>query len=178
MKSLVLTMLLILSAAPAYAHKLKVFVTAEGGQVVGSVYFAGGDPAPSLQGQVLSADGQTVATITTDGDGGFRYTPPDGKAYRLHFQSADGHMAEAMIGAASAAAIATAPNPGANTTAMDEAALETALARQLRPLRQQIDALDGRTRLSDLIGGVGFIFGLFGCFAWVAAQRKAKASKP
>ena len=166
-----LALALSLTATPAWAHKMKLFVTAEGNEVVGTLYFAGGDKAIGVKGEVLAADGHVVAPLTTDSLGGFRYSPPDAKAYRLHFQSADGHMAEAMIGAASSAEIRPSATPGLGAP-LSDAALDAAIARQLRPLREQIDSLDGRTRLSDLIGGAGFIFGLFGCFAWVQARRR------
>ena len=171
-----LAVLLSLGATPALAHKMKVFVTAEGSEVVGTVYFSGGDKARDVDGVVLNASGALVGSLRTDGEGGFRYAPPDGNAYRLRFQSGDGHMAEAAIGASSAAQTVRPAAPAAAMAAapLDSTALETALARQLRPLREQVDALESRTRLSDIVGGIGFIFGLFGCAAWLATRRKEK----
>lgn len=166
MKRILCTLCLLLACtSPAQAHKLKLFVTSEGGQVTGSLYFAGGGKAGQLDGLVLDTAGQVVARLRTGDDGAFSFTPPDGAAYRIRFESADGHMAEASIGAAP---IEHAPIAGA---APD---LEIALARQLRPLREQVDALENRTRLSDIIGGIGLIFGLFGCYAWIAARRKER----
>lgn len=164
MKKVLCALFLLLACAnPAQAHKLKLFVTSEGGQVTGSLYFAGGGKAGRVDGQVLDFAGQVVARVRTGDDGSFGFTPPDGAAYRIRFESADGHMAEAGIGAAPIEIVPVA------STAPD---LEVALARQLRPLREQIDALENRTRLSDIIGGIGAIFGLFGCYAWIAARRK------
>jgi nickel transport protein len=171
MKALLIVALLMLSASPAWAHKLKLFVSAEGGEMVGSAYFAGGGKAVGLSGQVIDAAGTVIASVHTDENGRFRYTPPDGRAYLIRFESGDGHMAEARIGAASVAET-TAP---VLTPASDNAALEVALARQLRPLREQIDALESRARLSDIIGGIGFIFGIFGCFTWVNARRQVRS---
>lgn len=165
MKTILCALCLLLACTgPAQAHKLKLFVTSEGGQVSGSLYFAGGGKAGQLDGHVLDAGGQVVARLRTGDDGAFSFTPPDGAAYRIRFETADGHMAEAGIGAAPAAI-----SPAIASTAPD---LDAALARQLRPLREQIDALENRIRLSDIIGGIGFIFGLFGCYAWIAARRK------
>ncbi|MBR9973152.1 hypothetical protein [Magnetospirillum sulfuroxidans] len=170
MKALLIAAVLIMSASPAWAHKLKLFVSAEGGEMVGSAYFAGGGKAAGLSGHVIDAAGTVIASVHTDENGAFRYTPPDGRAYLIRFESGDGHMAEARIGAA---AMAEAPPP-ALTPASDMATLELALARQLRPLREQIDALESRARLSDIIGGIGFIFGIFGCFAWLSARRRGQ----
>ena len=173
MKRALLTLALLLAAAPAHAHKLKLFVSLEGAVAVGTAYFAGGGKAAGLDGRVLDSDGTAIATLRTDAEGAFRFTPPDGRAYRIRFESGDGHMAEATIGAAAAApAIAAAPT--AVAAPVDNTALEAAIASQLTPLRQQIDALDSRARLSDIVGGLGLIFGLFGGYAWIASRRRDK----
>lgn len=161
--------LLLACTGPALAHKLKLFVTGEGGQVIGSLYFAGGGKAGQLDGLVLDTTGQVVTRLRTGDDGSFRFTPPDGGLYRIRFETADGHMAETSIGSATPPPLA-APAPAAIATPD----LDAALARQLRPLREQIDALESRARLSDIIGGIGFIFGLFGCYAWIVAWRKSR----
>ncbi|KAF0220947.1 MAG: hypothetical protein FD176_3274 [Rhodospirillaceae bacterium] len=163
--------LLLVCASPALAHKLKLFVTGEGGQVVGSLYFAGGGKAGQLDGLVLDSTGQVVARLRTGDDGSFRFTPPDGGLYRIRFETADGHMAETSIGTSAPSLPATSAAIPAAVATPD---LDAALARQLRPLREQIDALESRARLSDIIGGIGFIFGLFGCYAWITAWRKSR----
>ena len=120
---------------PALAHKLKVFAAVEGGDIVGSAYFAGGGKAMEVEGQVIAGDG---------------------------------HVAEATLGVDE---IAQAP---ANAAPANTADIEAAVARQIIPLRKQIDAMEERARFSDIMGGLGTIFGLFGIAAWVQAHRKTK----
>lgn len=153
---------LFLAASPAYAHKLKLFVSQEGGEVTGKVYFAGGGAAAELGGQVLNAQGKVVATLRSDADGRFRFTPPGAGAFHIRFESGDGHMAEAVLGDHAAP---LSPAPAANQD------LEAAIARQLTPLKEQLDRMESRARLSDIIGGIGLIAGLFGAYAWVASRR-------
>lgn len=153
----------LLAASPAYAHKLKLFVTQEGTEISGKTYFAGGGAAPELDGQVMDAHGQVVATLRTDAEGRFRFTPPQGDGLRIRFESGDGHMAEAVLGQ-------TAPSAQtANAAAPD---VDAAIARQLTPLREQLDRMESRARLSDIVGGVGMIIGVFGAYAWIASRRK------
>lgn len=172
MKSLFLAAALVVAASPAQAHKLKLFVSAEGAEMVGTAYFAGGGKAAGLEGHLIDAEGRVVANLRTDAEGGFRVTPPDGRAYRVRFESGDGHMAETAFGGSAGAA----PPPSAVSTSgaavADSAQLEAAIARQLTPLRQQLDAMDSRARLSDIVGGVGLIVGLFGFWAWWQARRR------
>lgn len=180
MKVLVLTAALLLAATPAWAHKLKVFAAAEGAQIVGTAYFAGGGKAQNSAGRLLAADGSVVAEFHTDGDGAFRLGVTSRQDYRVAVDSGDGHVAEAHVAAAelpeslpvggTAVAAPVQAVPAAQPTPATDA-VELAVARQLLPLRQQIDALEERTRFSDIMGGIGTIFGICGLYAWFASRR-------
>lgn len=169
---------LMLSTAPALAHKLKVFAAAEGADIVGTAYFAGGGKAVGSVGRVLAPDQSLIATFTTDDQGGFRFAVSARQDYTISVDSGDGHVAQTIVaaielpaslpaGLSSAVAVAE-PAPESSSAALD---VEAAVARQIRPLRQQIDAMEERARFSDIMGGIGTIFGLFGIAAWVAARR-------
>lgn len=166
MRHLLLAAALILTITPAWAHKLKVFAAAESGAIVGTAYFAGGGKAMDSAGQVLGADGSVIASFRTDAEGGFRVPVAERRDYRVSVDSGDGHVAEALIPADDMPASGA---PAATSTAADP--VEAAVARQILPLRRQLDALEERTRFSDIMGGIGTIFGLFGIVAWIAARR-------
>ncbi len=183
MKPVVLIAALTLASTPAWAHKLKVFAAAEGARIVGTAYFAGGGKAQNSSGRLLAADGSVVAEFRTDSNGAFRLEVGSRQDYRVAVDSGDGHVAEARVAAAELpetlpASGTAAPAPVQAVPAAQPApatdAVELAVARQLLPLRQQIDALEERTRFSDIMGGVGTIFGAFGIYAWIAARRNRK----
>jgi nickel transport protein len=172
---------LVLLAAPARAHKLKLFATVEGADIVGEAYFAGGDKAMTVPGRLLGADGTLVAGFTTGEDGSFRLTVPRREDYAIRVESGDGHAADFTIHAAEfppslppgkAAAPVDAVPQGSPAAPGDTTALEAAMARQIRPLREQLDSYEDRLRLHDLLGGIGTIFGLFGCYAWLQSRRR------
>lgn len=179
MRAFVLAAALTLAATPALAHKLKVFAGSEGAAIVGTAYFAGGGKAQQADGRLLGPDGAVLAQFQTDGDGGFRLPVPLRQDYRIHVDSGDGHVAETVVSAAEfptslpagGASPAAAPSALA-TIAADP--VEAAVARQILPLRMQIDAMEERARFSDIMGGIGTIFGLFGVGAWIAARRGRK----
>jgi nickel transport protein len=54
-----------------------------------------------------------------------------------------------------------------------EAAIERAVARQIRPLREQLIAAEDRIRLQDILGGIGFIMGLTGLALWLTSRRRS-----
>ena len=55
------------------------------------------------------------------------------------------------------------------------ALINRAVARQVGPLRAEINAYRNDVRMSDILGGIGIIIGIFGVGAWVVARRQSKA---
>lgn len=55
------------------------------------------------------------------------------------------------------------------------ALINRAVARQVGPLRAEINAYRNDVRMSDILGGIGIIIGIFGVGAWVVAHRQSKA---
>ena len=181
------------AAAPASAHKVRLFAAAEGALVSGYGYFSGGDRA---QGVVVTAEagGTVVYSGVTADDGTFSFTATRRTDHLIKLDAGDGHAASFTLRAAelpeslpeslpglpssdSAAAPppVSAPVKTAAQPALDDVRLaelvERAVARQVRPLREQLDAYEETTRWRDAVGGIGFIVGLAG-LAYGAAARK------
>jgi len=54
-----------------------------------------------------------------------------------------------------------------------QAAVETAVARQLQPLREQLEGYESKVRLHDVLAGIGYIFGVSGvAFYFLGRSRK------
>ncbi|MEQ8393313.1 MAG: hypothetical protein RIB30_20190 [Thalassospira sp.] len=51
--------------------------------------------------------------------------------------------------------------------------INRAVARQIGPLRQEVNSYRNDVRMSDILGGIGVIIGIFGVCAWVVARRQA-----
>jgi nickel transport protein len=58
------------------------------------------------------------------------------------------------------------------------AAIEKAVARQVRPLREALAQSQARAQLQDVLGGIGYILGVAGLGIWwtVRQKRRAQAS--
>lgn len=173
----------LLAAWPAAAHKLKVFAAAEGSVVTGHVYYFGGGRAVGVEVIVTAPSGKVAARLRTDAEGAFRFALTHPGEHRISVQSGDGHAAGTTVAAIAAAAPATAP-PAAAMPAEESsqaavppdaaAVIEAAVARQVRPLREQIDAWQERVFWRDVLGGIGFIVGLAGLAYGLTARRERK----
>ena len=197
--SLALLALLVLGAGGAQAHRLNVFAYAEGATIIGSAYFSGGGAPAGAEVTVYGPDGAELGRTATDGDGAFAFDATARVDHRITVATQDGHTAEFLVAAselldglpaadtgpaasvhrADATSSATARSAGespAAVAAIDDAALEAlvsqAVQRQVRPLREQLLACGDRIGLQDIIGGIGYIVGIFGIAAYVLSLRR------
>ncbi|MEJ2590269.1 MAG: hypothetical protein P8178_02520 [Candidatus Thiodiazotropha sp.] len=186
----------LLAASPVYAHRLKVFATAEGARIEGTAYFAGGGKASGAQVSVLDAQGRQLASLTPDDQGAFSYTATRRMDYQIVADTRDGHRASWTVRASELPAALPAPadgdkpstpqatarpqQPSAATASPPDAALdsemvalvERAVARQVRPLREELEAYGDRVRLHDILGGFGYIAGIAGLGLWWRSRRR------
>lgn len=198
-RSMLLTLALAL-APPALAHKLKVFAFAEGDRIQGSAYFVGGAKASGASILIQDDTGQRLATLTPDSEGRFSYRVLQPVDHLIVALGADGHRAEWRVSAAElAGAFPSTPQPDSASAADDArqahdtqppqtapvhasatdpalmAAIEQSVARQIRPLREQLIALDERIRLQDILGGIGYILGLTGLALWWRRRKTGES---
>lgn len=163
--------LLLLGAAPAFAHKIKLFAAAEGMSVSGYAYFSGGARAQGADIAAHVGDRQ-VFSGKTDDQGAFRFTTTEAADHRLTVDSGDGHTAGFTLKAEELGKAAASITDNEQLAAL----VEQAVARQIRPLREQLDAFQESARLRDALGGLGFIIGLGGLAYGLDQRRKAQRS--
>lgn len=175
-RSLAVVLLLagLVAAGPAWAHKMKIFATIEGDAIVGSAYFSPGGRVQDAE-TILSIGGEDVARTRTGEDGSFRFALTRPGPYRIAVDGGDGHAAFFIL--ADSASPATPAPLSTPSSAVSDTALEQAIARQIRPLREQIDAYEEKIRLHDILGGLGIIAGLAGVAFGLSERRKRRASE-
>jgi nickel transport protein len=146
--------------------------------------------------------GRELLTGQTDDQGKFSFKIPAAAAaekmdLKIVTEAAMGHRGEWLLKADSylggakpasgpapapeapitPASTATPATPAAKTANLDqqalEAALNKALERQLAPIREKLSELTvHRTSLPDILGGIGYILGFFGLWAYFQSKRK------
>jgi nickel transport protein len=174
--------LVLLCAAPALAHRIHLF--ASGGTVIeGSAYFSGGGALASATVRVTAPNGVRLGEVRTDAAGRFTFRPAHRCDHVFVVEMGDGHRAECTVPAAELPSDLPSlpgapPPPPAEPSGQPEPAdpsareLERAVARAVRPLREQIDRLEHRLRFRDVLGGLGYIAGLTGLAFYVLAVRR------
>ncbi|MBR9762080.1 MAG: cobalt ABC transporter permease [Rhodobacteraceae bacterium] len=174
--------------APALAHKVIASVFPSGSAIEGELGFSNGDMAAGQEVLVLGPDGGELGRVTTDADGFFLFTPTEPVAHRFRADLGAGHVADVtmqaaevahLLGLAPGASTPDAPPPGDSGTpgalsSAQQAEIATLLRDELRPLRREIAAYREKNDLQSILGGIGYIFGLFGLSFYIAARRRLK----
>ncbi len=162
-KAFVLTILSALCAVSgdAAAHSLNLFVHGSNdGTVAGNAYFTGGDPARNLTVRVEDSKGNVLDETATDAEGNFSYkADPSFGAIKFVVSTDDGHRAAASV---------QFNMPPASPTG---AAAATAPTSDIAVLHEAIQKLESRLWLRDVIGGIGYIFGIAGLWALLKTRR-------
>jgi nickel transport protein len=58
------------------------------------------------------------------------------------------------------------------------ALVESAVSRQVRPVLERLEAMDGSLQLRDIISGICMIFGLAGIALWIVSRKHNDRLKP
>jgi len=188
----ILLIVLALLAFPisAMAHNVISSVFPAGTNIEGEIGFSNGEMAIDQLVEVFDQDGNKLGEAVTDQDGFFLYTPTAPVTHVFRANLGAGHVAEmtmpddevaAIMGVAAPEPAATAETPsepaaGAVTVAAltdeERAAIAEIVRTEMRPLRQEITAYKNHNNFQTILGGIGYIVGLFGLGFYLAARRK------
>ncbi|WP_305970622.1 MULTISPECIES: cobalt ABC transporter permease [unclassified Mameliella] len=174
--------------APALAHKVIAAVFPSGSAIEGEIGFSNGDMATDQPVEVYGPDGALLGETVTDANGFFIFEPTEPVAHTFRADLGAGHLAKVtmpaeevarILGVAApepaAPAAATAPAaPGVALSDADRAEIARIVRDEMRPLRREIAAYREKNDLQTILGGMGYILGLFGLGFYIAARRQLK----
>ena len=181
----------------ALAHRVNLFAWVEGGTVLTESKFSGGAKARGARMTATDkATGALIASGTTDGEGAWSFALTDearkaahdivividaGEGHRNEWTVPAGDFAPSSAGESPVREAASAAQPAATasgeaaaslTEAQIEAAVSRALDARLAPVMRALaeNASQG-PKLSEIVGGIGWLVGLFGIAAYFRRKR-------
>ncbi len=196
-----LACILLMVPSTAWAHKVNVFAYVEGDTVVTESYFNDGRRCRDSLIEVFDAEGGKLLEGKTDAEGRFSFRPPVRSDLLIRLTAAMGHRAEYIVPAIElpgtmpgvppsaqeppgssieSATEISLPEPiakeptGQRQPAQTdvEALVERAVARQIAPIRRELEEYRDERRVSDIVGGIGYIIGLMGVVLYFHARRR------
>ena len=193
--------------ATAQAHKVNVFAYVDGPNLVLDCFFSKSDKVNKGAVSVLdAASGEVLARGVTDEKGALTLPVPQealatGHDLKVLLKAGEGHQSDTLIrasefaglrpAAASAKPVAKTPDrPAAKTlaaapaapAAIDEALLtrivEQAVDSRMGPVKRLLlESAQKGPGPTEIVGGIGYIVGLFGVAAFIASRRKDRGGK-
>lgn len=186
---------LFLISSPAWAHRVNIFALVEGNEILVECGFNRSQKVKGGQVEVFNAaSGERLLSGTTDTQGQFRFPiPPQalkaGQDLRIHINAGEGHQNDWTVAAAefmaapktsvssplplvspvlsSAAPAPTVPGGNWATPADVERIVNIALDARLTPVKRILaEQVEAGPDLKDIIGGIGWIFGIVGVAAY------------
>lgn len=201
---MLLTLLLLATPAMAHKVVISAWALGEEieGEVG---FSSGEMTAPGTRVEILGPDGEIFGEVAVDDDGLFRFRPTQAVPHTLRANLGAGHVAEMTLAVDELPEIATPvpetvadgdspqegkmaadsaepsdgaqPAPAASAVQPDalENLIATAVQREMRPLRRELTRLRESQRVHDVLGGLGYIAGIFGLLFFVQARRQHRA---
>ena len=189
-------------AAVSSAHKVNVFAYVDGDSIYSESGYSRSRRVNKGVVEVHdAASGKLLLTGTTDEEGRYSFAIPaearEGKMdLLLVLKAGEGHQAEWTVkydefgaggdapaeaetpataeSAAPAAAAPAAPATTAAAAPVDTAAIKAVVHSELAPVKQMLaEMYDSGPGVTEILGGIGYIFGLFGVAAYMKSRKSA-----
>jgi nickel transport protein len=172
-----------------WAHKVNVFAWVEGDMVLVEGYYPGGKKAQNSLVEIYNGAGVKLLEGRTNQKGEFSFKIPAHEDLRIVLTASMGHKNDFTIKAGDVGGseppsqkpvpkigetIAASPS---TTVDMDqlEVMIDQALDRKLEPMIKLIRSTRKEgPGVTEIIGGIGYIFGLFGLLMYFRSRSRSK----
>jgi nickel transport protein len=178
--------ILIGSHGQALAHKVTIFAWVEGDTIFTESKFSGGKKAINAPVVIFDKDGKKLLEGKTDNKGEFSFKIPKVTDLRIVLNAAMGHKAEWMIPESEireagpivdkkSDAEPSGPISVGLSKEEVQKIVEDSLDKKLRPIvRMMTESKNTKPSLTEIIGGIGYIFGLMGVALYFKNRSKKR----
>jgi nickel transport protein len=182
---LLTAIILIGSHVPALAHKVMIFAWVEGDTVFTESKFSGGKKVLNAPVVIFDKEGKKLLEGKTDNKGEFSFKIPKVTDLRIVLNAAMGHKAEwtipesEILEAGDIVEKKSARASGPLTVGLSkeevQKIVEDSLDKKLRPIvRMMTESKNTKPSLTEIIGGIGYIFGLMGVALYFMNRGKKR----
>ena len=171
----------------AFAHKVNIFAYVEGDKVYTESYFNDGKKCINSKIEVFDNQENKLLEGLTNAEGEFSFeVPQEDGDLKLVLTASMGHRAEYIISADELGDTVgsikekfeepvSVVSPEVSSLDLKEiqSLLEDALDKKLEPILREIKrSQEHKISPTEIIGGIGYIFGIFGIIAYFLSRKK------
>ncbi len=186
-----LTLLLLMPASVVFAHKVNIFAYAEGDTVYTESYFSDGTKVKGGIVEVYDSQGTKLLEGKTDESGEFDFKLPKKDDLKIVLLASLGHKNSYTLSADELAGIIAAEKPQEPESRESEVKevmqvdleqikriIDSSLDEKLKPIMRQLTkAQQKKVSFTEVIGGIGYIFGIMGIILYFASKKKKGEKK-
>ena len=180
-------LIIIMINISAFAHKVNIFAYVEREKIYTESYFNDGKKCVDSKIEVFDNQENKLLEGITDDEGAFSFEIPPGDGdLKLVLTASMGHRAEYIIQTDELGNIkglieekieepVSAVSPEVSSFDLKEiqSLIEDALDEKLKPVMREIKkSQEDRISPTEIIGGIGYIIGIFGIVAYFLSRKK------
>ena len=180
-------LIIIMINISAFAHKVNIFAYVEGDKVYTESYFNDGKKCINSKIEVFDNQENKLLEGLTNAEGEFSFeVPQEDGDLKLVLTASMGHRAEYIISADELGDTVgsikekfeepvSVVSPEVSSLDLKEiqSLIEDALDKKLEPILREIKrSQEHKISPTEIIGGIGYIFGIFGIIAYFLSRKK------
>ncbi len=183
-------LIIIIMDVSVFAHKVNIFAYVEGGKIYTESYFNDGKKCVDSKIEVFDNQENKLLEGLTDEEGIFCFEAPPEDVIngdlKLVLTASMGHRAEYTIPANELRGVAgltqekseesvskVSPEISSFDLKEIQSLIEVALDEKLKPMMREIKkSQEDRISPTEIIGGIGYIIGIFGIIAYFLSRKK------
>ena len=180
-------LIIIIMDISVFAHKVNIFAYVEGDKVYTESYFNDGKMCVDSKIEVFDNQGNKLLEGLTDKEGAFSFEIPLGDGdLKVVLIASMGHRAEYTISADELGdtvgsikeelkepVSVISPEVSSFDLKEIQSLIEDALDKKLEPIMREIKkSQEDKISPTEIIGGIGYIFGIFGIIAYFLSRKK------
>lgn len=157
---------ILLFSPPLLAHRVNIFAYQEGKEIKIESYFSDGTPARDSKIEVYTKEGEKILEGRTDEEGMFSFPLPSREnELRIVLLASMGHRAETTVSLERG-------NLKEKREEKLEEWVEKAVEKGIRPLIKLMEEERRRVRVTEVLGGIGYILGITGIAFYLLGRKK------
>lgn len=187
MKNASIVFLIVFLPSLLVAHRVNIFTQVEGDSVIGQCYYNDGTPVRQQKVEISKLSGGKLLELETDSAGYFRFAPPVKVDLKIVLYAGMGHQSEVTIKASDLPEVKKikvekpkvvnkAIEAKEEKPAVDEESIrrivEDVVEEKFNALRELIVKQQRSISLITIIGGIGYILGIFGLLSFLRSRKK------
>ncbi len=186
-----LTLLLLMPASVAFAHKVNIFAYVEGDTIYTESYFPDGKKIKDGIVEVYDSRGIKLLEGKSDEKGEFNFKPPKKDDLEIVLIASLGHKNSYTLSADELTGIIVTEKPQEPESIESEVKevmqvdleqikriIDSSLDEKLKPIMKQLTkAQQKEVSFIEVVGGIGYIFGIMGIILYFASKKKKGEKK-